>query len=226
MNVRVDGKTSARETGTALLGARRSAQQRGGSVPYIARWSGERDSSMPVVFRRDRRGIAYADERFYDRDGYGVLWSRTPSQPGRGTPEYGKVHSLRQRLCMTDLRCQVCGGPADRNPNGVLWLIDAGPQDLPHGPEHTAHPPVCRHCACRSLRACPHLRVEHVALRVRTFTPYGVSGALFHATSSGPRPYDAGTVPLADPRLPWLRAGQLLMSLDDFTVIDLTDLAA
>ncbi|MYZ40125.1 MULTISPECIES: hypothetical protein [unclassified Streptomyces] len=46
-----------------------------------------------------------------------------PSQPGRGRPEYGSVHSLRQRLAMGGLLCQICGKPADRNRDRVLWLL-------------------------------------------------------------------------------------------------------
>lgn len=195
-----------------------------GPVPFVARWSGERDSPMPMVLRRGARGIGYADERSFDRDALGILWTRTPSQPGRGTPQLGKVHGLRQRLCMTGLRCQVCGGPANRAGDGVLWLIDARSHELlPDGDERTAHPPVCRPCARQSVRACPHLRNQYVALRVRRFAPYGVSGALYHRGPKGPQPYGADTVPLTDPRLPWTRASQLLMSLDDFSVVDLDD---
>lgn len=130
-------------------------------VPYVVRWSGEAlDDDLPVVLRRDRKGIGYAGERSFDRDEYGILWTRAPSRPGVGTPQLGKVHSLRQRLAMTGLRCQVCGGLADRSAKGVLWLIDASPDDpsLLRGEERTVHPPVCRPCADRSVRACSHLR--------------------------------------------------------------------
>jgi hypothetical protein len=192
-------------------------------VPYIARWSGETDGSMPVVLRRDRRGIAYADERSYDRDGHGILWERTPSQPGKGVPQFGKVHSLRQRLCVAGVRCQICGGPADRTSDGVLWLIGADSGDRLSAAEVTAHPPVCRPCAHLSLRACPHLRTRQVALRVRTFVPYGVRGALYATTRVGRRLYDVQTLRFGDPLTPWLRAGQLLMVLTDFTVIDIND---
>lgn len=83
--------------------------------------------------------------------------------------QYGKVHSLRQRLCMTGLRCQVCGGPADRTADGVLWLLDAPAGDLRPGAEHTAHPPVCRPCAHRAVRSCAHLRARYVAVRASAF---------------------------------------------------------
>ncbi|WP_328911757.1 MULTISPECIES: hypothetical protein [unclassified Streptomyces] len=190
-------------------------------VPYIARWSGERDAPMPVVMRKGGRGIGYADERSLDRDGGGVLWSRTPSQPGRGTPEFGKVHSLRQRIAMAGLRCQICGGPADRNRDGVLWLVDAAPGELSHGAEYTSHPPVCRPCAHRSVHACPHLRTNVTALRVRDFAASGVNGVLYHPARPVPVAAEANRFDLRDPRITWVRAYQTITTLRDFTVIDL-----
>lgn len=191
-------------------------------VPYIVRWSGERDARVPVVARRGRRGISYTDERSFDRDAQGVLWARSPSQPGRGSPQYGKVHSLRQRLCMGGLLCQICGGPADRDPDGTLWLIDADPGDLRYDGELTTHPPVCLPCAHRSVRACPHLRPAWVALRVRSATPYGVNGTLYRPGNPTPAMVTATDIRLDDPILPWVRASQLIMRLNDFTPTDLT----
>ena len=63
-------------------------------VPYITQWSRERVPKSEMVIRRGRP--AFADEHPYDRDSNGVLWSRAPSQPGKGKPEFGKVHALRQ----------------------------------------------------------------------------------------------------------------------------------
>ncbi|RAJ66539.1 hypothetical protein K378_02709 [Streptomyces sp. Amel2xB2] len=63
-------------------------------VPYITQWSRERAPKSEMVIRRGR--LAFADEHPYDRDSNGVLWSRAPSQPGKGKPEFGKVHALRQ----------------------------------------------------------------------------------------------------------------------------------
>ncbi|WP_237404759.1 hypothetical protein [Actinacidiphila reveromycinica] len=189
----------------------------------MALWSGEREGPMPVVARRDGRGIRYADERSFDRDANGVLWSRAPSQPGRGTPQFGSVHSLRQRIAMAGLRCQICGGPADRTPDGVLWLIDARPGEILPDEEDTAHPPVCRPCAHRSTRVCPHLRGNHTALRVRTFFPSGVNGVLHVPAPNGPTIADSGPIAFGDARLPWVRAHQLIMRLADFAPIDLDD---
>ncbi|MBM9510463.1 hypothetical protein ITX44_39060 [Streptomyces sp. KK5PA1] len=193
-------------------------------MPYVVRWSGEQDGAVPVVVRRDRRGIGYGDERAFDRDERGVLWSRTPSEPGRGRPEFGKVHSLRQRLAMAGLRCQVCGGPADRTADGALWLIDARDDELLSEREETFHPPLCRPCAHRSVRACPHLRSGVIPVRVRAFAPSGVSGVLYAPAGLTAQPVETGTFRFGDPRLPWVRAHQLLMQLADFFVVDLDDL--
>jgi hypothetical protein len=196
---------------------------RGEGVPYITRWSGEKDATMPVVLRRKGPGIAYADERAYDRDRHGVLWTRTPSQPGKGRPEFGKVHALRQRLAMGGLRCQICRMPADRSADGVLWLLDADPDDpgLWSGDERTAHPPVCMPCAVRSTSACPHLRRACTVVRVSAFALSGVRGALYRPGRRAPEPVDVAFLRFGDPLMSWMRAGQLVMHLREFTVIDL-----
>ncbi|MFI2210506.1 hypothetical protein [Streptomyces sp. NPDC020141] len=190
-----------------------------GAVPYITRWTGESPSKVRVVVRGGR--LAYADERTYDRDPRGVLWRRIPSTPGKGQPDFGAVHALRQRLAMANSLCQVCGSPADRDERGILWLLGEAsdaPGSWPQGLE-TAHPPVCRPCATLATRACPHLRQRHVALRVQSWTPAGVHGALHRP---GPRPVavDAAGVPFDSPAIRWVIAGQLIARLDRFTLID------
>ena len=197
-----------------------SSSVRSDGVPFITRWTGEDDAPSPVVERRDGRGIRYADERAYDRVD-GILWARVPSQPGRGKPEFGVVHSLRQRLAMNGLLCQVCGQSADRNADGVLWLVDAERDDLRPGDERTSHPPVCLPCARWSVHACPHLRRAWVAVRVRSFALCGVNGALYAPGRPAPVVLRAGLLDFGDPFLPWVRASQLIMALQDFTVTDL-----
>lgn len=61
------------------------------------------------------------------------------------------------------------------------------------------------------------------ALRVRAFTRYGVTGALYVPGRPAPLAVDASKFRLGDPYLPWVRATQLLMTLTDFTVIDLNN---
>ncbi|MFE3096292.1 hypothetical protein ACFXG1_21015 [Streptomyces sp. NPDC059248] len=123
-------------------------------------------------------GIGYADETPYDRDADGVLWTRVPSSPGRGRPEFGQVHLMRQRRAMRRMLCQVCGEAADRDENGTLWLLGSDEDEY----LTTSHPPVCAPCAVLSLRVCPHLRRRHTLIRVRSCVPLGVHGVL-HAPS-------------------------------------------
>ncbi|MER6911190.1 hypothetical protein ABT354_05910 [Streptomyces sp. NPDC000594] len=194
-----------------------------GTVPYITQWSGESPSKVRVVVRRGR--LAYADERSYDRDPRGVLWRRIPSMPGKGKPDFGAVHSLRQRLAMANLLCQVCGKPADRDDRGVLWLLGEAsddPSSWPQGLE-TAHPPVCRPCATLATKACPHLRRRYVTLRVQSWTPAGVHGA-FYRPSHDPVPVDARGIPFDSPAIRWTIAAQLIVTLDRFTLINPTEM--
>ncbi|WP_030746653.1 hypothetical protein [Streptomyces sp. NRRL F-5135] len=195
-------------------------------VPYIAKWSAEQAPRMRVVTKG--RGIGYADERPYGRDTDGVLWTRAPSQPGKGRPEFGKVHALRQRRAMLELLCQVCGRPADRTADGVLWLVSEDLHAMAPPPLDltTTHPPLCVPCALRSVRACPHLRSRYVALRARTFAPAGVQGALHRPGHPSPTAVKATGVAFGDPLIHWVRAGQLIMRLREFTVVDLAPEAA
>ena len=188
-------------------------------VPYITQWSEEQQSTAPVVQRR--RGIAYRDERPGDRDDHGVLWLRVPSQPGRGRPQFGKIHARRQRRAMTKLLCSVCGQRANRNRDGLLWLIAEDPQrpDTWPDPLYTAEPPVCAGCAAKAVRFCPRLRREYTALRVSAFDLFGVRGSLYQRDI--PRPVTVGGIGFDDPRIRWVQAGQLLVRLRDYTITGL-----
>lgn len=191
-------------------------------VPYITQWSGEEAPRPKVVERRGR--IAFADERPYDRDSQGILWARAPSQPGKGKPQFGHVHALRQRNAMERLLCQVCGGQADRNVNGMLWLLGEDPDTFEaddDGGVVTSHPPVCLPCAHTSIGACPHLRREFTALRVRSFERAGVRGALYQPAKPHPVAVDVVGIAFDDPLIHWVRAGQLLLRLTDFQPVNL-----
>ncbi len=142
-----------------------------------------------------RRGrLAYLNERPWDRDSNGILWRRMPSRPGKGKPQYGKVHFLRQRQAMDALLCQVCGRPAgkDATADGLLWLLGENPDDLTNWPAEmvTGHPPVCLSCAWLSVGACPHLRKQYAAVRVRRFSLIGVHGVLYRPGHPKPVPDD------------------------------------
>ncbi|ANW18441.1 hypothetical protein [Streptomyces clavuligerus] len=183
-------------------------------VPYITTWSSEQTIPTRIVTRG--AGIGYADETLYDRDADGVLWARVSSSPGRGRPEFGQVHALRQRRAMRKLLCQVCGKPADRDERGTLWLLGEPEPDL-----ITPHPPLCMPCALHSLRVCPHLRRRHVALRARSCTPAGVHGIVYRPGRPLPEIETYGGLLHGDPRIAWTRASQMLMRLEECTVVRL-----
>ncbi|WP_232789040.1 hypothetical protein [Streptomyces odonnellii] len=192
-------------------------------VPYIASWSGEKKVPALVVPNPRGPGIGYADEHSVDRDANGVLWKRVGAGRGKGRPEFGKVHSLRQHRAMRKLLCQVCGGAADRNEDGVLWLVGDYPGDAGGGAGGftTTHPPVCAPCAIASVRACPHLRKRHVALRAGLVVTAGVQGIVHRPGGLFPEPYDAGGVLYDDTRIHWTVAAQLMVTLRRCTVVEL-----
>ncbi|OEV11092.1 hypothetical protein [Streptomyces nanshensis] len=197
--------------------------QRPQVVPYIAQWSAEGSAPRPqVVTRRGR--IAFVDERRYDRDADGILWTRVPFQPGKGTPQFGHVHALRQRNAMERLLCHVCGRPADSNSDGVLWLLTEEPRCPPEGGSGdvvTEHPPLCLPCAHIAIAACPRLRHDFTAVRVRAFERAGVRGALYQRATPHPVPIDVVSVAFDNPAIGWVRAGKLLLRLTDYQPVDL-----
>jgi hypothetical protein len=139
-----------------------------------------------------------------------------------GEPRFKKVHPHRQRHAMRRLLCQVCGGPADEDERGILWLIGE-PERGWSGEELTGHPPVCLRCAGPAIRACPHLRRGTLALRVRHAPITGVFGGLYTLGRHGPAFVGPATLGYDDPRVRFLHARQLMRSLCDWTVVDLDE---
>jgi hypothetical protein len=194
----------------------------GSIVPYITAWSGEQPLPTQVI-ERPGAGIAFADETLADRDLDGVLWTRTPSRPGLGRPEFGRVHPLRQRRAMRRLLCQVCGQPADRNDQDVLWLLKDHREDWPNWPENMAntYPPVCLPCAHTSIRACPALRRGCVAVRAKSSPVCGVFGVLYETGQPVPQSVKDVVIAYSNPAIRWTRAAQLVRSLQDCTIVDI-----
>jgi hypothetical protein len=214
-----------RQTSLHTTESRPWARYRGIVVPYITTWSAERSRPATVIQHR-RSGVAFADETLSDRDERGVLWQRAPHRPGRGRPEFGKVHPGRQRRAIRELLCQVCARPADRTDLGTLWLIPDYPgyhDDWPGWPERMAatEPPICRACADLAVTACPALRKGHVALRVARSVVKGVYGALYRPGPLVPVPIDDVTIAFDDPAIRWTCAGQLVRELRGCTRVDL-----
>jgi hypothetical protein len=191
-------------------------------TPYITQWSEELEPPTQLI-ERPGCGIAYLDEHMADRDDRGVLWFRTPSQPGQGQPLFSEVHSLRQRRAMRRLLCGVCGKPADRTVDGVLWLLRDFRDDWHGWPERMAaiEPPICLPCVPLAGRMCPSLRKGAVAVRVRHAPIAGVRGALY-CSSGGLIPVfvEEITVAYEDPLARWVRASNLVRQLHDCTLVE------
>jgi hypothetical protein len=191
-------------------------------VPYISSWSEEVSLPAAVIQRGGR--IAYADEALGERDSRGVLWRRVLSRPGRGEPQFGQVHTPRQRHAQRKLLCQVCGGPADRNEAGTLWLVTDYHNDWSNWPERMAcsEPPICLRCARISIRVCPGLqRHGHAAFRVAHSELAGVYGILYRPGPFRPIATTDERIPFTDPDIRWTQASQLLRELHHCTEVDL-----
>lgn len=195
---------------------------RGGVVPYIARWSEEKELPARII-ECAGSGIAFAGETASDRDRYGVLWTRMTAQPGRGRPQFAVIHSLRQRRAMRRLLCQICAQPADRNEDGVLWLLPDYQHGRPGWPKNVdlPEPPVCLACASIAIRLCPALRKGHVAVRVRHAPIHGVKGLVYRAGHPQPIIVRDEIVAYGSPAMRWTLAEQLGRTLRECTVVRL-----
>jgi hypothetical protein len=190
-------------------------------VPYISSWSTEELAPCDVVEVRGI-GIAYADETLLDRDTCGVLWFRALNRPGRGRPRYDTVHPLRQRRAMRRLLCQVCASPADRNEDGVLWLLKDHRTDWSGWPDNmtVTEPPICAACVPISSQLCPALRRGSVTVRARTYPVHGVNAQLYKSSHRGPVLTGQDIVGYTDPTIRWARATELVRRLHDCTILD------
>ncbi|MFD7874473.1 hypothetical protein ACFV5G_10250 [Streptomyces sp. NPDC059766] len=195
---------------------------KGRPVPYITPWSREKVTQPAPV--ATLHGIAYPGPTAGSRGGYDdVLWQYWGSHPGAGEPLWSEVHGPRQRHAMRKVLCQVCGGPADRDERGWLWLLederDSGPT-WPDG-EMTTHPPVCRLCAPLAARLCPHLRRKGaVAVRVAEVIVDAVYGHRYHHGPFGLYAGKADVFLTSSWSIRWVVGNQLVASLAQCTVLD------
>jgi hypothetical protein len=193
-------------------------------VPYVTTWSAEKEPSG-VVVERSEGGIGYQDEGPGDRDAGGVLWCRIQSSPGEGRPLFGDVHSMRQRRAMLQWLCQVCGGPADRTGEGVLWLLKDQRQHWEWWPNNVAvtEPPVCLGCVGVAVRTCPALREGAAAVRVKSAPTWAVRGMLYRPEEGGVVPTRVMTVALDEPAVRWIQATKLVRVLRGCTLLSLDE---
>ena len=160
---------------------------RGYPVPWVARWS-EEISSEAFTVGADKHGnqfIAYNPELPWDRDQRGVLWMREdPLANGRGTPGFTEFSSYRQRVCMEEKRCQVCGSHIE---GPLFWIMTEHQLMLfNHFKNVTENPPLCEPCVSESKLWCPHIKQSsHQIWKVDKTTPVGYMGEIAYYQENG-----------------------------------------
>jgi hypothetical protein len=197
-------------------------------VPFIAAWSGERGILEPRVVARITGGIGYVGEVPEDRDN-GVLWRRFIDRQGHGRPLYAEVHPGRQRLAMRHELCQVCGEPADRSDDGVLWLLEARRHDWKGWPNGmtTSHPPICVPCVPIARAQCRHLWSGAVVVRAGRSEVCGVYGQVYKPGPFGPqRVLDDTVLFEVGPEIAWTIGAQLVRVLYDCSFVTRDELRA
>ncbi|MFH8472641.1 hypothetical protein [Streptomyces sp. NPDC018000] len=196
-------------------------------TPYVASRTDELpglENELKVDFAPGGPRLAYRNTRPEDRDHHGNLWVRVSESTG-GRVLYDCMNVRRQRACMEDMLCQVCGGPADRDRNGWLFIDWRREGSPPTWPERsiTSMPPLCAEHVRVSVRQCPFLcRAEYVVLRVRKPRLYGVSGTLYRLTDTGWHTSERDVLSAYDkPRLPGMLASRLHRELRGVTTVGL-----
>ena len=206
---------------------------RGTRVPFLAPWSGEKQTRVPLMRRPSLAGggIGYVGEvpRLDRRNG--ILWARMPAVRGVGYPRLAKVHALRQRQAMAHMLCQVCGRSTFGREGGkhLFLMAERGGRPISEG-ERTAVPPIHEPCAVESLRHCPHLRDGAVAAWVKDALPWGVAGIEYDPLTLAPLPParkgELTFVPYESQRLHWTIAARDVVSLHHCTPVDVNHLMA
>lgn len=203
---------------------------RGLPVPWAARWTGEVDLTPlhgRVAAGRYWVSLGNADAHpegvaaglMAGRDEHGVLWHADRDAPGSGEPQFRQLHARRQRACMAERRCQVCGRHFGALPTTFLEAAAKLPAD-PAAPFVTDTAPTCLTCEPVALRRCPaQRRTPRVLVTATTFEPYAVYGDLLGPALDGGIRYQVlGRIfPLGDRRLTRVVAKQLLVRITDYT---------
>lgn len=198
--------------------ARPAGPRRPGVVPAIAAWSNEQPART-VLVARPGIGLAYRDETSVDRDDDCALWPRMEVVPGGRRPEFTRVHPLRQRELMREMRCQVCRGEASHDARGWLFLLPDARTDWTGWPESMAnrHPPLCEECVEPVAAYCPHL-AGGIAVRVQQPVLFGVYGTEYRPSPVGLVAVGARTVSYEDPVIAWVLAAQMVRTLNGCSI--------
>lgn len=128
------------------------------AVPWTVGWTGEETFSVDRCRFSGHAAICQVEA------------------PGVGKPMFGKPHWIRQRQCIAQCRCDLCGKLL--KPATKVSLSHARP--VGHGAEGLAilqvEPLLHRACAAESMKHCPSLRRDLAAgtLMLRQVTRWRV----------------------------------------------------
>lgn len=155
-------------------------------VPWVTRWSEEvSDVAYGISVDEDGQFLRYPVETPFDRDQRGILWLReNPLSNGEGTPDFKTFSSYRQRTCMEDGVCQVCGSTIEPP---YYWLMTA-PQWLlfKRFKNVTENPPLCERCVAETEHWCPHVKTNpYTVIEATRFTIVGYMGEIAMQLETG-----------------------------------------
>lgn len=208
---------------------------RGLPVPWIARWSNETalDTPMHAALIDNRLHLAVGPAPTNhplgiragyraQRDELGLLWQPDHDAPGSGVPEFATLHARRQRACMIDGLCQVCGRPFGDQSVTFLDSVMRKPRK-PGRPLVTLTAPTCRGCAAVAMVKCPahrRARDKRVIVVAHAYRPYAVLGDVFgyNAEQQSVRlERPRHTIHLDDALISRTLAKQLYVEVTDYT---------
>jgi hypothetical protein len=110
------------------------------AVPWTVSWSGE-----------EQQFVGHC--RFA-----GMLALRMPQAIGSGKPNFGKPHADRQRQCIVEQRCDLCGKPLRMSTKVSLSHARVNHKGA-HGPcVMQVEPMVHKPCALICIEQCPSLK--------------------------------------------------------------------
>lgn len=141
-----------------------TAIQRWGAtaVPWTVGWSGEESFFVGPCRYSHMLAICQAEA------------------PGVGKPQFGKPHSQRQRQCIAEGLCDLCG----RSLKAATKVSLSHARPVAHGAQGVAilqvEPLLHRACALESMKFCPSLKRDIAAgtLMIRQVTRYDVQFAV------------------------------------------------
>jgi hypothetical protein len=92
-----------------------------------------------------------------------MLALRMPENPGVGKPQFGKPHSDRQRQCIAEERCDLCGRTLRHATKVSLSHARVNPKGAQGPCVMQVEPMVHKACAVECIEQCPSLRRDIAA---------------------------------------------------------------